>query len=1065
MAVAQNQTFETVEVLLFTDTLERSKKDNGDTSGQADLFLRLDSLEALTLLMTVLLKVMHQFVSLKKLQEMEVFPHVSNTQSPFDNSGTGFTAFFWSDASDEVTTDMTTILSSVLRSRTNKHGYLTGLLRQGALQVVHAVLLDFKSSGVPDMHFTLSFSTIVVRTAAEIISRCEESKLCDLLAECLEECITAPPRVCGRSMCESQSVIWRVLCPLLLDLVPLLPDASSSVSGRLLSHSILACLRQFFTPCKSLGSLFVSDYPRFVDSDVVESLFRLVGYTKVAQHAVILCSFLLNHVQEAFGCLDLSSVPPRVHELAQQINATEKRLSHEQTGKRTRSSVKMQSNDLVSKRACQEDHGWNDSGGRRLDLVRNCLVDLFLSAIRVSTTIETSSQPTERASLLENITKLSSVVQLAVLCPNLGSNEAFREILERISHCLNGLFVDVAKEDFNSPLRLDTQALAVEIKSSLKNGSLLGQNARYKGLLVWADVLGRPSDEISQDLVQAGSRFPFTPLDGERESQKSRIHLLKQCLRIETEASDDVLHCTAAVLKRASFHHADYLVRLLYWQIASWMIHASTDIERDLRMAGDSQGFNASTIFKFLLSTPFSDPDTRVRSYAARHLGKLLVANPVLKEFIASPTSKGHDGGRENVEDQNRLLHLAEGLEETRLFKDIDNLLHRYCQIPQSQLSSTLGLSYGSNTQDGRVSLEQGLGFQRSAIRSLMSLFEAFIDQAGGIGELTAKNSIVRVIRLWVFFGQNQADEASSFTFGELVSFLSRVGAMSHHKSFLRHVAPAAFRDILFPTSIFFTFTGSSSNPFLNQLEHYCQLLFAFIGKFLCVGDLVEFVTHGGVGVEGIEESLNISLPSTLAQLVMEKDYDILRSLTAFNRYVLHRRRESRKNLRGSISAGDVDMTTGKPSSKSRLWAKSLELQTIDLCTAPDIVGRLLPLLLMHAGPEEDRFFTNDVLLNKLSLPQIFKLSGQLVLKGLILKLGEQNEPPREVLWALKRAAVAKGLSQEEDVSNNVSLSTVHTNDEAVRSWISENFMHVSSLAPATLLCLFLFSYLRCSYL
>ena len=70
MAVAQNQTFETVEVLLFTDTLERSKKDNGDTSGQADLFLRLDSLEALTLLMTVLLKVMHQFVSLKKLQEI-----------------------------------------------------------------------------------------------------------------------------------------------------------------------------------------------------------------------------------------------------------------------------------------------------------------------------------------------------------------------------------------------------------------------------------------------------------------------------------------------------------------------------------------------------------------------------------------------------------------------------------------------------------------------------------------------------------------------------------------------------------------------------------------------------------------------------------------------------------------------------------------------------------------------------------------------------------------------------------------------------------------------------------
>ena len=116
----------------------------------------------------------------------------------------------------------------------------------------------------------------------------------------------------------------------------------------------------------------------------------------------------------------------------------------------------------------------------------------------------------------------------------------------------------------------------------------------------------------------------------------------------------------------------------------------------------------------------------------------------------------------------------------------------------------------------------------------------------------------------------------------------------------------------------------------------------------------------------------------------------------------------------------------------------------MELCSARDISERLLPLLLMHAGPEEDRFFTKRVLLNKLTLPKILQTHGEHVLKGLVKEFGESDEIPRLAMWALKKAAVARGLSQEETSLSGSITNMNDSNDGSVCSWVSGNFMHVS---------------------
>lgn len=397
---------------------------------------------------------------------------------------------------------------------------------------------------------------------------------------------------------------------------------------------------------------------------------------------------------------------------------------------------------------------------------------------------------------------------------------------------------------------------------------------------------------------------------------------------------------------------------------------------------------------------------------------------------------------------QESMLNLSVDLEETRLFKDVDSLLHQHCQIPQSQLLFTIGLSMGNNSDDGNWTFGS-VGHQRSAIRSLLSLFDSFFVPSGKSGELIAKGALLRVVCLWVFFGQHKMIEASFFTFGELCRALARTNAV-HRNTFLFHTAPATFRDVLFPSSSYFNSSDEGkANPLLDQLENQCQMLYTFVEKFFSVCDFGGFVLSGGPNISEVEESLDVCLPNALAQLVIEKDYDVLRSLTAFKRYVINRHREAKKSKRLSLASNASDLTVGPSVTKSKLWTRDLEEQTMKLCTANDVVDRLLPLLLMHAGPEEDLFFTKRVLMNRLTLPKILQTHGELVLKGLITEFGVSDEAPRQAMWALKRAAVAKALCEDDSVttlksSNSRATPNGDSNDNSVSSWVSENFMHVS---------------------
>eukprot|EP00977_Amphora_coffeiformis_P015048 scaffold4341_cov161-Amphora_coffeaeformis.AAC.2 len=1032
-----------VEIVLFAETLQRENV--------SEIALHVDSTDTTKLLQAALLKILPLWVSLCRLKQLESFPDPSRLALAPDSA---FATFLWSeghlDMSNDATVDLYSVLVELVRVPVERSDYRDGLRRYAAVQVVQTLLQDFQTVGAPEFHIVLDFSTTIVQAALNTLKTDQDTKVADALADCIRDCISVPPRVDGWSLAASQLAIRKATCPFFLECVPLLPD-TVTLSAQKLGTAILDALGKAFNrPGAHSSSLSLGDYPRSIEPDFLSALFYLMEEPYFAEHAVWISALVVDCANKAFGSLDLdsavSNILDRYKEAKSSLEAGDP--PPECTRKRRRSErVGVRKGDSPAKRSRSQKSSWEEVGPRLVDLIQNCIVDLFslaMLACNKEWSTETQSTTGGIDALVKGSVVVSSALQVLVLSQCLKCANGFTSIAEQLVAYLEGLFYGLISMDtaMTEETRDEAERIAIELSTSLRTSKYRIPGSNVDRLLELADSIALARKGFGKITKLFMVDFPFAPLDVDERRQISRVRLLHyklKCAPSGTDKSDGAMQLTLELLQGASFYHSDPFVRLLLWQVGAWLLRTSTDIERHLTIACDNRDFGSSKLIKFLISTPFSDDDAWLRTYAAGELGRSLVSNHLVRAFLTGAASTGHRTKQEGM------LNLSAGLEETRLFKDVDGLLHQHCRIPQSQLSFTVGLSLGSNSDDEKSRMYDSIGYQRSAIRSLVSLFESFFAW-GSNGELMAKSAFLRVIRLWVFFGQNQMHEASLFTFGELCRGLART-CLVRRTPFILHAAPATFRDVLFPCSSYFSCSDEGNgNPLCDQLENQCQMLYTVIEKFFSVGDFGTFVFSGGPTISDVEESLDACLPNALAQLVIEKDYDVLRSLTAFKRYVINRHRETKKGKRISLASNDSDLTTGSSLTKSKLWARDLEEQTMKLCTASNVVERLLPVLLMLAGPEEDLFFTKRVLMNRLSLPKILQMRGQIVLKGLITEFGGSDEAPRQAMWALKRAAVARTLS--EDNSDTAASSSLVANDSAadsVSSWVSENFMYVST--------------------
>jgi len=929
--------------------------------------------------------------------------------------------------------------------------YCDGLRRYAAVQVMQALLQDFQTVGAPELHIVLDFSTSIAKAALDTLKTHQDTKVVDALADCIRECILIPPRIDGWTRAASQRAIRRVTCPLFLDCVPLLSDALT-ISAQILGTAILGALGEAFNRKDAhSSSLSLRDYPRSIDPDFLSALFDLMEERCLIEHAVRICALAVDFAEDVFGSLDVDSVISKILDQCnkEKCSIHPREPSPERTRKRQRfERVGARTGDSPAKRSRSQKSGRKEVRAHRSFMVQSCVVDLLsfaMLACNKKSSTETDSTTSRIDALTRGPVVVSNAVRMLVLSQSLNRGNGLEIISESLVAYMEGLFQGLISMDSDMTQLACNQVerIAIELSTSVWTKMYVVPGSKVERLLELADSIALSRKGFEKITKHFLVDFPFAPLDIHEGPQISRIRLLRyklNCPPTKSNTSNDAMQTTVELLRDASLHHTDPFVRLLLWQVGAWLLRTSTDIERHLMSACDNRDFSASKLIKFLISTPFSDDDVWLRTYAARELGRSLVSNPLIRAHLLGAASNGHKTKPDGM------LNLSAGLEETRLFKDVDGLLYQHCRIPQSQLSFTVGLSVGSNSDDGKSRMCENIGYQRSAVRSLVSLFESFFAW-GNKGELMAKSAFLRLIRLWVFFGQNQMHEASFFTFGELCRGLART-CQVRRTPFILHTAPATFRDVLFPCSSYFACSDEgNTNPLYSQLESQCQMLYTLIEKVFSVGDFGTFVFSGGPTINDVEESLDACLPNALAQLVIEKDYDVLRSLTAFKRYVMNRHREAMKGKRTLLASINADLTTGTTLSKSKLWARDLEEQTMKLCTASNVVERLLPLLLMLAGPEEDLFFTKHVLMNRFSLPKILQTRGQIVLKGLITEFGRSDEAPKQAIWALKRAAVAKALS-EDNPDTNVSNTSRGSNDSAedsVSSWVSENFMHVST--------------------
>jgi hypothetical protein len=488
-----------------------------------------------------------------------------------------------------------------------------------------------------------------------------------------------------------------------------------------------------------------------------------------------------------------------------------------------------------------------------------------------------------------------------------------------------------------------------------------------------------------------------------------------------------------------------------------------TNNTAEVQIAPPGQSLNA---LQWLLRVPFSEEDDELRTYAAKWLGTLLPLSgfKILKSLYISDINAA------------KLQH---SFIPIKFFNDIDNMLHEFCGMTQSELSCTMKSTLTAVTFTSIANIREiakSCSRQISVIRFISGLCQ-HLKEDEQMRSTILEKGMMRLMRFWIsasILSREEREDGPNFevaqaAFGEMLR-LKKHGIFSNKSipNFDRAIVPGFISEIISRTLF-----AQSANTKDRSSESGHSLLCQFVQSFLVNDPSDQATSSESDRLYKVLLCFDSAIPATIAGLVLEKDYEAVCECTKFRLYLL-----SELKILDRKSKDDAYMEDEKVlgvNAPKRKQSFSKERQTSRLCVMSgndlNILGPILKSLLLEQDKSHLVFFAKKVVGSNISIGQLLQKSEFTVLDELICELGECEEEPgdddfvREV-WktfyknrcayqAMKRAVLflrsakdAKQQSSEEslsftpDATDIRSLNSVDA-DQLVQEWVRKYYMRL----------------------
>ncbi len=498
---------------------------------------------------------------------------------------------------------------------------------------------------------------------------------------------------------------------------------------------------------------------------------------------------------------------------------------------------------------------------------------------------------------------------------------------------------------------------------------------------------------------------------------------------------------------------------------------------------------NTVTIFEWLIQVIFTDEDEYLRLYAASQLGILLFHDKfkILKALVGLDFQQ--DGRVQTLSRCEDMLAL--------LFDHIDNNLHKYCGITQSELSCTMRttctIATGTCTSasSGELSsTSENCSRQISALTLISSLCQQRIEPS--IRSVMVEKAVMRLVRFWV---------AASFIHIDDLH-------VTRHANF-QDIAQKAFFELqilkdldLFNEDSIAHFNTSFAPGLLSEIlskslqvnsidmqgpgmRSIYEMLVEFISSLLTDNSPRQKNQECRYGIEDrffqVLDCFDSFLPSIIAGFVIEQDYESLCACTGFRLFLLSEVKRIQKKLDENQGA---EFVLGMNQQKKRYLygskkfsPKDLRSQTAQLCVYVDaelnILGHVLKSLLLQREKSSMVFFLKTVIQSKAQFGMMLKKTEFTVLEGLVSDLGARDEDVHDyiscdtspqklyehcdaframkhgALW-LRRANEKPDMMEENSTSFQFSLESLDISssdsidaESVVVEWVNKHFMQL----------------------
>lgn len=494
-----------------------------------------------------------------------------------------------------------------------------------------------------------------------------------------------------------------------------------------------------------------------------------------------------------------------------------------------------------------------------------------------------------------------------------------------------------------------------------------------------------------------------------------------------------------------------------------------------------------ATVQEWLFNIPFADEDDDLRTCCAQQLGKhLFRSNCKLAKLLLQNETNGGFG------------NLGSTLHDTitALFDEIDNKLHNYCGVTQSELSLSLRTTQSIDTYTSHNSADvEALSVTCSRQISAIKFISELCQHVEGIGvecsSLVLEKGIMRLVRLWITASSYPHDDIHS---GSTKSYSNVALAASHELLVLRDTGAfspkciLSYDETLIPglVSEILSRCFYAQKLSLNMQNHNSSefnILVQFMTSFLMpprVERSLNITSDGQDEIYGVLTSFDKLLPTTIAGLVLEQDYDSICSCTKFRMYLLSELK--RLERKAKVGHGFDEKLVGKTykkrqsSSSKKSSGDDLKRQTAKLCIMNesnlDILGPILKSLLLESDKAPLLFFLKTVVRSEVSFGQLLKNSEFSILDDLVWELGASEddlsgnnytEGSWKILYkdhgayhALKRAALWLQRSNDQREKDEHSSSPPfsldsHDHDDSsskkievlVEQWMHKYFMRL----------------------